>query len=110
MSWLRVDDGFADHPKIGKLTDLEFRVWMRTLCYCARYRDPTVDESTVAAVSGLDKKKVEKFTGLGLLDPEGESCVVHDWLTYAPKDPTNADRQAQWRASRNGKVTDEVAA
>lgn len=108
MSWLRVDDRFADHPKIGALTDREFRIWVRTLCYCARYRDPTVDDATLAAVKGLDRKRVERFFELDLLDREADSFVIHDWHEYAPKDPTGADRQAKWRATRNGRVTDKV--
>jgi len=108
MSWLRVDDRFADHPKIGALTDREFRIWVRTLCYCARYRDPTVDAATIAGVSGLDSKKVGRFLEVELLDQTGDSLVIHDWNEYAPKDPSGADRQAKWRAARNGRVTDTV--
>lgn len=102
MSWLRIDDGFSDHPKIGVLTDSEFRVWIRTLCYCARYRDPTVDDATIAAVSGLNSRRIRRFFDLNLLQREGDGFVVHDWDTYAPKDPTGAARQAKWRANRNG--------
>lgn len=108
MSWLRIDDGFADHPKIGVLTDKEFRVWMKTLCYCARYQDPTVDEATMGSISGLSVKTLARFVGLGLLDKRLTSHVVHDWVAYAPKDSTGAERQAKWRANRNGHVTARV--
>jgi hypothetical protein len=110
MSWLKIDDGFADHPKVGALSDREFRVWMRVLCYCARYRDPTVDDATIAGISGLDPKKVGRYHEVGLLDRQGDSFLVHDWNVYAPKDPTNAERQAKWRANRNGTVTENVTA
>lgn len=83
MSWLRVDDGFADHPKLGKLTDPEFRVWMRILCYCAKYRDPTVDESTANTIKGLDSRKIAKYETVGLLDRAGDQRVVHDWILYS---------------------------
>lgn len=106
MSWLRIDDAFADHPKIGQLTDREFRVWMKTLCYCARYKDPTVDATTIGSVAGLDSRKINRFAELGLLDDLGASRVIHDWQVYAPKDPTGAERQAHWRAAnRNGHIT-----
>ena len=29
MSWLRIDDGFAAHPKIAALSDKDLRVWLR---------------------------------------------------------------------------------
>ena len=109
MSWLRVDDGFASHPKIAQLSNAEFRVWMRTLCYCARYQDPTIDQVAISEVPGLTPAVVMKFSGLGLVDPMGNGLEIHDWERYQPKDATGAERQARWRArnaaidaSRNG--------
>lgn len=98
MSWLRIDDGFASHPKIAQLSDKEFRVWMRTLCYCARYQDPTVDHVALGEVPGLTKAAIMKFSELGLIDPMGAGLEIHDWERYQPKDATGAERQARWRA------------
>lgn len=108
MSWLRIDDGFAFHPKIGKLSDRNFRVWMRVLCHCSRYEDPTVDEATIGEVKGLTEATVARFAEVGLLDKSGHSFEIHDWAKYQPKDSTGAERQAKWRARRNGRVTVNV--
>ena len=108
MAWLRIDDGFASHPKIACLTDRELRVWMRLLCYCAKTRDPSVDDVTRREVPGLTAKVVLRFATVGLLDNHGHGLEIHDWLHYLPKDATNAERQARWRARRNGKVTADV--
>lgn len=109
MSWLRVDDGFANHPKVAQLSDKDFRVWMRTLCYCARYQDPSVDAATASEVPGLTTAAIGRFRDLGLLDEMGGMHEIHDWANYIAKDLTGADRQARWRArngSRNGSVTE----
>lgn len=37
MSWVRLDDGFADHPKIAALDDRAFRIHIWALCYSARH-------------------------------------------------------------------------
>ena len=108
MTWLRIDDGFAAHPKIGKLSDRDFRIWVRVLCHCARYEDPTVDEATMGEVRDLTEARVARFTELGLLDPSGAALEIHDWVKYLPKDKTSAERQANWRARRNGRVTANV--
>jgi hypothetical protein len=112
MAWLRIDDGFASHPKLAALTDKQFRVWMRLLCYCAKHRDPSVDEVARREVPGLDFRAISRFSSLGLLDPQGEEWEIHDWITYLPKDATNAARQARWRsrvtALRNAERNDEV--
>lgn len=105
MAWLRVDDRFASHPKVAQLSDKEFRVWMRTLCFCAAYQDPSVDRIALSEVTGLTKAMVMKFSDLGLLDPSDVGHEIHDWQHYQPKDATGAERQAKWRArnaSRNG--------
>lgn len=102
MAWLRIDDGFATHPKIASLTDREFRVWMRLMCYCGRHQDPTVDTVTRQEVVGLTQSVVRRFVEVDLVDSDG---TIHDWSVYQPRDSTGADRQAKWRANRNGKVT-----
>lgn len=112
MSWLRMDDRFASHPKIAQLSDKEFRIWVRTLCFCAMYQDPTVDKVALSEVPGLTRKTVARFTEFGLLDEVGESLEIHDWAVFQPKDMTGADRQAKWRArngSRNGSSNDTSA-
>ncbi len=108
MTWLRVDDGFASHPKIGKLSDKDFRIWVRVLCHCARYEDPTVDDATMGEVKDLTEARIKRFHELRLLDKSGHAYEVHDWVKYLPKDKTGADRQALWRARRNGRVTVDV--
>lgn len=110
MPWLRIDDGFTRNSKIAQLTDSEFRVWMRLLCHCAGSRDPSVDGVSQREVSGLTRARIQRFADLGLIDRENASYLVHDWLLYQPKDATNAERQARWRA-KNGvsrAVTREV--
>lgn len=104
MAWLRLDDGFATHPKLAALSDQEFRVWMRVLCYCSRYDDPTVDESLTGEVVGLTPARLQRFQTLGLLDQASEGVIVHDWTQYLPNERKTAARQARWRANRNGGV------
>ena len=102
MAWLRIDDGFAAHPKIAALSDKDLRVWLRVLCYCAKHSDPTVDRVTRQEVPGLTRQVCDRFIGLELLDVEDGSLVIHDWVEYQPRDATGAERQARWRAKRNG--------
>ncbi len=118
MTWLRIHDGFTQNSKIAQLTDAQFRVWMRLLCYCGSSRDPTVDSVALREISGLDRRRVRTYLDLGLLDEIGDDFEIHDWSKYMPKEEQNAARQAKWRgrkrnadsnASRNGKVTPEAS-
>jgi hypothetical protein len=108
MAWLRIDDGFTANSKVAQLSDAEFRAWMRLLCHCARSRDPSVDEVAIREVSGLNSRRIRRYADLGLLDEVGDHFEVHDWAHYLPKDATNADRQARWRArQRNARNAGE---
>jgi hypothetical protein len=98
MPWLRLDDGFASRPDVAALTNGEFRLWVRLLCHCARYRDPSVDATTWREVRGLTARRIRRFVALGLLDEDAGSYAINDWKRFQPNDPTAAERKARWRA------------
>jgi hypothetical protein len=100
MAWVRLDDRFTENPKILELSDAEFRTWVRLLCHCAHVGDPSVDVKTRREVAGLSKTRIDHFAVLGLLDRLDGAYEVHDWLTYAPKDATSAERVSRFRARK----------
>ena len=113
MSWLRVDDGFSRHPKVTALSPKDRWTWLDILCYCARYNTAGyLPENIREFVSGATDRYLNRCVALELLDDDHDGIRVHDWQTYAPKDPTGAERQARWRrkgnAPRNADVTDEI--
>jgi hypothetical protein len=103
MSWLRVDDGFTQHPKLLKLPRGDRWTWLDVLCYCAKYRtDGVVTEAISEAVRGASPSFLERCRAQHLLDVNiaGE-YVVHDWAEYNPKD-TSAERSQRYRDKRRG--------
>src|SRR5437016_2129606 len=86
MSWVKLDDGFAEHPKVSALTDRAFRLYLTGLCYCARnLTDGTLPPRglrTVLAGSGATKKHVLELVGAGLWEVDGDEHSVHDYLSY----------------------------
>lgn len=112
MPWLRVDDKFPSNPKVAQLTDREFRVHMRVLCYCAEHRTQGQLPAAIwTEIVGLTPRMGDRFLAVGLWDRNRKTkqLSVHDFPAYNPKDPTGAERQARHRRrQRNGEVTDEV--
>lgn len=111
MAWLRIDDGFAQHPKVVRLSPKDRWTWLEILCYCARYRTKGVVPAAISqVVRGASESFLENCHTLGLIDSGGGGeNRVHDWDAYNPKDPTSAERQARYRnAHRNGEVTEDV--
>lgn len=88
MSWLRLDDGFAQHPKIVALTPRDRWTWLELLCYCARYRtDGRVPAGIADVVRGATTGFLQRCGQLRLLDADPASeggFLVHDWLDYNP--------------------------
>lgn len=120
MSWLRLDDGFAQHPKIVQLSARDRWTWLELLCYCARYRtDGQIPDAIAEVVRGATPAFIARALELRLLDsvpvPEpvpgtsGKALRVHDWDEYNPKrydegdlsDRVNDAIQANPEASAN---------
>lgn len=101
MAWLRIDDGFAAHPKVTALNHRDRWTWVAILCYCARYgTDGWLPENISEHVSGAKNGFISRCVQLGLIDENDGEYRVHDWQHYGPKDPTKADRQAKWRRQK----------
>lgn len=99
MTWLRLDDKFARHPKIEALTDAQFRVWVRVLCYCAEYQNRgRFEAKSLRILRGITTKRLENFVKLGLLTEEENGWFhVHDFDFYNPRDPTARERSRRYR-------------
>ena len=110
MSWLRIDDGFPQHPKLVRLSRPDRWTWLEILAYCARYRTSgEVPISVGEAVKYASPAFLNRCFELHLLDHSEhgtEDYHVHDWESYNPKDPTAADRMQRHR-NRNAKRNDD---
>lgn len=95
MSWLRLDDGFAQHPKVAALSDREFRHWIRLLTWCARYKTGGDVPDYALRELAIGSKVRAAFVELGLLDEDDEGLTVHDWEQFNP--PSGAERQKRYR-------------
>ena len=104
MTWLKIDDGFAEHRKIAGLTDGAFRMHVAGLCYAARNEtDGFVPVAVAKALGGSERKAAELISaGLWhLAGGETLACapcdraleatrwsasgwVIHDFLQFNP--------------------------
>lgn len=111
--WLKLDDGFADHPKIDTLSDGAFRLHVSGLCYAAKHLTdgmlparslrrltPTFDEDLVAELVavGLWHRLGEVTDADGT--PLDAGFELHDFLDY---NPTAAEVKARREKDREKK-------
>lgn len=108
MSWLRIDDAFAEHAKVYALSDRAFRLHVAALCYCARnLTDGLIDERGLRVISITAKVKkasifVAELVAMGLWKVVPKGHQVRSYLEYNPSasDVKEARRKAAERKAR----------
>jgi hypothetical protein len=105
--WVKLDDGFGQHPKVQAISDAALRLHIEAMCYSAAYlTDGRVPRSLVARRFPAARSLVE--IGLWEAEQAGSGWRIHDWAEYQPpaesvrkRRARDAERQARWRrASR----------
>jgi hypothetical protein len=80
MGWVKLDDGFAMHPKVIGLS-LEARwVYIEALCWAARYRTDGILPEAVAAKGPVRAELMA--SGLWENGPASGTVSIHDYLAY----------------------------
>jgi hypothetical protein len=109
VSWVRLDDGFAEHPKVARLDDRAFRLLVWCLCYSARQlTDGFVDDQALRR-SPFGARATRLVVTLGRLADAGlikrveGGIEIHDFGDYNPdrasvlkKREQARERQARW--------------
>jgi hypothetical protein len=117
VAWLRLDDGFAQHPKLAGWTSAQKWALVELFLYCAKHKTEGYVPSDLALLPrSVTAKVLVLGEQSGILDRhEDGSLEVHDWATYNPSDVTAADRMKRMRernasrnSERNGSVTPAV--
>ena len=112
--WLRIDDGFADHPKIEALSSDGLRAHLKGMCYCARYLTDGKVPVTVARRMA-DPPVLDELQRVGRDDEKGRPglweetdgyFVIHDFLDFNPS--REEYEQTVARKSAAGKRSAEV--
>lgn len=109
MSWLRLDDRFAEHGKLMKLARKDRWTWIELLCYCSRHQNGNIPKRIREILHHVTPVFLDQCIAAGLVERDEQGgLAVHDWAKYNPADPTGAERASRYRhGKRHGAVTDE---
>jgi hypothetical protein len=92
VSWARIDDQMAFHPKMVKAGNEAVGAWARMIAYAsAHLTDGFVPRDVALAIAG-SKKLLDKMVAERLLDAEGDDYRVHNFLDW---NPSGADVKAK---------------
>jgi hypothetical protein len=106
MPWVRLDDQFPIHRKVGALSDPAFRLHVEALCWCARHLTDGVvsrdDLSTVSRIRGAERYAAE-LVRRGCWSETDEGWVIHDYLEYQQsRSKVLQTREQRQKAGRAG--------
>lgn len=111
MSWVKLDDNFPDHPKLVRVPDSAFRLWVSAIAYCNRHlTDGLVPTEALRSISPVTRYPLKAASALvrerlwhdsksspcdspscpfhlGIVSPPapGADFVIHDYWDYQPK-------------------------
>ena len=103
MTWIRLDDGFPDHPKVITLSDKAFRTYISGLCYASRYlTDGFLAEPVVKRLDGV--LSAGELEGVGLWQKIENGWQIASYSEYQTSKEQvevakarNRERVAKWR-------------
>jgi hypothetical protein len=107
--WFRFYAEAMRNPKVAKLSDFEFRLWVELLCLAAENdgKIPCAND-----LKGMLKRRLDHLlrglNGLirhGLIDALGDHYEPHNWGKFQYKSDTSTERVTLHRKKRNVSVT-----
>jgi len=107
--WFRFHSEAMRNPKVARLSDKEFRLWVELLSVASENDGviPCLDDLKHILKRRLDHLStgVERLISMCLIDVLEGGYVPHGWSKYQYKSDTSTDRVQKFRAKRNVSVT-----
>lgn len=103
--WFRFYSEAMRNPKVARLTDKEFRLWVELLAVAAEHDGviPAMDDLKYLLKRRLDHLStgVQRLISLGLIDLLGEGYEPHNWSKFQYKSDVSTDRVRKHRGKGN---------
>jgi hypothetical protein len=103
--WFRFYADAMRNPKVLKLSDKDFRLWIRLLSIASENegRIPPDDELKLVLSARLDYVKggLKRLLKAGLIDPLKSGYEPHNWQKFQYKSDTSTERVQKHRRFRN---------
>lgn len=113
MSYIYLDDRFAQHPKIVALSNRAFRAHVLAICYCGmNLTDGALSEKALKTL-GISKRTVSELVGAQLWENADGGWRIHDYLDWqdsrdevlARREKARAAGQARARGAKRDAAT-----
>lgn len=103
--WFRFYADAIRNPKVAKLNDAQFRLWVELLAVASENGGviPPLEDLKHVLKRRLDhlSRGVKDLLNAGLIDPLEDGYEPHNWKKFQYKSDTSTDRVKKHRAERN---------
>lgn len=105
MAWARIDDQYAEHPKIVGLSDRSFRLHTAAICLANRKLTDghlsTHDTRMLLALTKASKRHVVELVDSQVWEANGDGWQIRGYLDWNPDaESVKARRDADRRRKR----------
>ena len=115
MTWFKVDDGFAFHPKAIMAGNAALGLWVRAGAWCgANLTDGALPKHMIGTF-GAQARDAKKLVSVGLWVETDAGFQFHEWSKMQPSKAeveeeraANRKRQKEYRDKKRNAVTDSV--
>lgn len=115
MTWFKVDDGFAFHPKAILAGNAALGLWVRAGAWCgANLTDGALPRHMIGTF-GAQARDAKRLVKVGLWVETSDGYQFHEWADMQPSKAVveeeraaNRKRQKEWRDRKRNAVTDDV--
>lgn len=92
MSYVLLDDGFPDHPKLLALSDAAFRAHVRAMCWAKRQRTGgKIPRGALAQLTLGKRSVVKELEREKLWEVTPDGWAIHDWEAWYNEGPEVAE-------------------
>ncbi|MDP9226421.1 MAG: hypothetical protein M3P18_21800, partial [Actinomycetota bacterium] len=102
MSYLYIDDRFAQHPKVAGVSDKAFRAHVLALCYCGGHLTDGALSRAAAKTLGISPRIAQELVSANLWESNENGWRVHDYLDW--QDSRDEVLARRTKASAAGKA------
>lgn len=107
--WLRLYADAMRNPKVMRLADKDFRLWVKLLCVASENEGaiPALDDLKLVLSMRLDHLStgLDRLISGRLIDALDDGYAPHGWAKFQYKSDTSTDRVTKFRAKGNVSVT-----
>lgn len=82
MPYASIDDNMTEHPKVERLSDAAFRVYVTSICFCSRNLTDGLILRQQAAKVAASPKIIRELVDAGRWDADPEGWRVHNYLKW----------------------------